>query len=60
MIEDGAALRVQWLPEGRVSRYDAQFLATACAPIRKCCRCERSLWDGATIAAHVPQVDYAA
>ena len=58
VIEDGAALCVRWLPEGRVSRYDAQFLATVRAD-PEVLPLQRSLWDGATIAADVPQVDYA-
>jgi trimethyllysine dioxygenase len=58
VIEDGAALRVQWLPDGRVSRYDAQFLAGLRAD-PEVLPAERSLWDGASIATQVPQVDYA-
>jgi trimethyllysine dioxygenase len=57
VIEDGAALRVQWLPDGRVSRYDAQFLAGLRAD-PEVLPAERTLWDGASIATQVPQVDY--
>jgi trimethyllysine dioxygenase len=57
VTEDGAALRVQWLPDGRVSRYQAQFLAGLRAD-PEALPARRSLWDGASIADHVPQVDY--
>jgi trimethyllysine dioxygenase len=57
VAEDGRALRVQWLADGRVSRYDAQFLAALRADPESLPG-ERSLWDGAGIAAHIPQVGY--
>jgi trimethyllysine dioxygenase len=59
VAEDGRALRVQWLADGRVSRYDAQFLAGLRADPESLPG-ECSLWDGAGIAAHIPQVGYAA
>jgi trimethyllysine dioxygenase len=57
VTEDGAALRVQWSADGRLSRYDAQFLAglrsdPEALPV------QRALWDGESIATDVPQVDY--
>jgi trimethyllysine dioxygenase len=58
VAEEGAALRVHWLADARVSRYDAQFLAGLRAD-PEALPVERSLWDGASIAANVPQVDYA-
>jgi trimethyllysine dioxygenase len=57
VTEDGAALRVQWLPDGRVSRYGAQFLAGLRAD-PEALPAQRSLWDGASIETNVPQVDY--
>jgi trimethyllysine dioxygenase len=59
LAEEGRALRVEWLENGRVSHYDAQFLAGLRADPESLPG-ERSLWDGAAIAAHIPQVGYAA
>ena len=58
VAEGGRTLRVQWLPDGRVSRYDAQFLAALRAD-PEVLPVVRSLWDGASIAANLPQVGYA-
>jgi trimethyllysine dioxygenase len=58
VAEDGAALRVQWRSDGRVSCYDAQFLAGLRAD-PEVLPVERSPWDGQRIASDVPQVDYA-
>ena len=58
VIEDGAALRVRWDADGRVSRYDAQFLA-GLRTDPDVLPAQRSLWDGEHIARDVPQVDYA-
>jgi trimethyllysine dioxygenase len=57
--EDGAALQVRWLPDGRISRYQAQFLAGLRAD-PEVLPVERLLWDAERIAAQLPQVDYAA
>ncbi|HEX2788876.1 MAG TPA: trimethyllysine dioxygenase [Steroidobacteraceae bacterium] len=59
VAEGGAALHVRWLPDGRVSRYDALFLAGLRAD-PELLPAMRSLWDGASIATNVPQVGYAA
>jgi trimethyllysine dioxygenase len=58
VTEEGRALCVQWLADGRVSRYDAQFLAGLRAD-PDVLPAQRSPWDGAAIAAHIPQVGYA-
>jgi trimethyllysine dioxygenase len=55
--EDGQALRVQWSPDGHVSRYEAQFLAGLRAD-PEVLPVSRTLWDAASIAARVPQVGY--
>jgi trimethyllysine dioxygenase len=59
VVEQGRALQVHWLPDGRMSRYDTQFLAGLRADPENL-PSVRTLWDGADIAARVPQVDYAA
>jgi trimethyllysine dioxygenase len=58
VAEDGGALRVQWSPDGRESRYAAQFFAGLRAD-PEVLPVVRSLWDGASIAAQLPQVGYA-
>ena len=59
VVDEGRTLRVEWQPDGRVSRYDAQFLAGLRAD-PEVLPAQRLLWDGARIAAEVPQVDYPA
>jgi trimethyllysine dioxygenase len=59
VVEQGRALQVHWLPDGRMSRYDTQFLAGLRADPENL-PSVRTLWDGADIAARVPRVDYAA
>jgi trimethyllysine dioxygenase len=59
VADDGQALRVEWLADGRVSRYQAQFLASLRAD-PEAMPALRSPWDGASIAANVPQVEHAA
>lgn len=59
-VEDnGQALWVEWLPDGRVSRYDAQFLASLRAD-PEAMPARHSPWDGASLAANVPQVEHSA
>jgi trimethyllysine dioxygenase len=58
LVEEGRALQVQWLQDGRLSRYDAQFLAGLRAD-PEVLPAARSPWDGASIAANIPQVEYA-
>jgi len=58
VAEDGRALRVQWLPDRRVSRFEAQFLAGLRAD-PEALPVVRSLWSGESIAAQPPQVGYA-
>jgi trimethyllysine dioxygenase len=57
VVEDGRALRVQWLPDGRVSRYEAQFLAALRAD-PEALPLVRSPWDRAGIALQLPQLRY--
>jgi trimethyllysine dioxygenase len=59
VADDGQALRVEWLADGRVSRYEAQFLASLRAD-PEAMPALRSPWDGAGIAANVPRVEHAA
>jgi trimethyllysine dioxygenase len=59
VVEEGRALQVHWLADGRVSRYDTQFLAGLRADPESL-PAVRSLWDSADIAARVPQIDYTA
>ena len=58
VTEEGRALQVRWLPDGRVSCYQAQFLA-ALRPDPETMPADRLLWDGTSIAAQVPEVGYA-
>jgi trimethyllysine dioxygenase len=58
VAEEGRALQVQWLPDGRVSRYEAQFLAALRAD-PEVLPVVRTLWDGESIAAQLAQVGYA-
>jgi trimethyllysine dioxygenase len=57
VIDHGRALQVQWLPDGRVSRYQAQFLADL-RPDPDTLPAARLLWDAASIEAQLPQADY--
>jgi trimethyllysine dioxygenase len=57
--DDGRALQIRWRPDGPVSRYEAQFLAALRAD-PEVLPAVRSLWDARTIAAQLPQIDYAA
>ncbi|HEY4972440.1 MAG TPA: TauD/TfdA family dioxygenase, partial [Steroidobacteraceae bacterium] len=59
VVDEGRALQVHWLADARVSRYDTQFLASLRADPESL-PSARTLWEGANIAAQVPQVDYAA
>jgi trimethyllysine dioxygenase len=57
VTEDGRVLRVQWAPDGRESRYQAQFLAGLRAD-PEVLPTVRTPWDAASIAARLPQVGY--
>lgn len=57
VVDAGRVLQVCWAPDGRVSRYPAQFLAGLRADPDSM-PAERLLWDGERIAAQVPEVDY--
>jgi trimethyllysine dioxygenase len=59
VADDGRALRIQWSPDGRESRYQAQFLAGLRAD-PEVLPVVRTLWDAASIVAQLPQVGYAA
>jgi trimethyllysine dioxygenase len=58
VIEGGRALQVQWSPDGRVSRFEAQFLASLRAD-PEALPVVRSPWNAESIAAQPPQVGYA-
>jgi trimethyllysine dioxygenase len=58
VADAGGTLQVCWQPDGRVSRYQSQFLAGLRAD-PDTMPAARSLWDAASIATQVPEVDYA-
>jgi trimethyllysine dioxygenase len=58
VIDDGGTLQVQWLPDGRVSRFEAQFLGLLRAD-PEALPVVRSPWNAESIAAQPPQVGYA-
>ena len=58
VTEEGRTLQVQWLPDGRLSRFEAQFLAALRAD-PEALPVVRSPWDAQSIAARLPQVGHA-
>jgi trimethyllysine dioxygenase len=58
VIESGRALQVQWSADGRVSRFEAQFLASLRAD-PEALPVVRAPWNAESIAAQPPQVRYA-
>jgi len=58
VMDDGRTLQVQWLPDGRVSRFEAQFLGLLRAD-PEALPVVRAPWNAESIAAQPPQVGYA-
>jgi trimethyllysine dioxygenase len=58
VTEEGRTLQIQWAPDGRVSRFESQFLAALRAD-PEALPVVRSPWNAESIAAQLPQVGYA-